>query len=142
MCGFAGFLTADASALGSPEAVATRMALAIAHRGPDDAGAWADAQAGIALGHRRLSIVDLSPAGHQPMHSACGRYVLAFNGEIYNHLEMRAELEGMDAGMGMDCRASLAMTDFSRHREAAGRGDPSLTRQEDGLPRWPSLRGA
>lgn len=54
MCGFAGFLTADASALGSPQAVATRMALAIAHRGPDDAGAWADAQAGIALGHRPM----------------------------------------------------------------------------------------
>ena len=92
MCGFAGFLTADVGVLGSPEAVATRMALAIQHRGPDDAGAWADAQAGIAFGHRRLSIVDLSPAGHQPMASACGRYMIAFNGEIYNHLELRAEL--------------------------------------------------
>ena len=92
MCGFAGFLTADVGTLGSPEAVATRMALAIQHRGPDDAGAWADAQAGIAFGHRRLSIVDLSPAGHQPMASACGRYMIAFNGEIYNHLELRAEL--------------------------------------------------
>ena len=70
------------------------MALAIPHRGPDDAGAWADAQAGIALGHRRLSIVDLSAAGHQPMHSAGGRFVMAFNGEIYNHLALRAELEG------------------------------------------------
>ena len=78
--------------LGSLEVVATRMALAIQHRGPDDAGAWADAQAGIALGHRRLSIVDLSPAGHQPMASAGGRFVIAFNGEIYNHLELRAEL--------------------------------------------------
>ncbi|NML85925.1 asparagine synthase (glutamine-hydrolyzing) [Polaromonas sp.] len=94
MCGFAGFLTADVSALGGGlEAVATRMAEAIAHRGPDDAGAWADAQAGLALGHRRLSIVDLSPAGHQPMASSGGRYVMAFNGEIYNHLEMRAALE-------------------------------------------------
>ena len=67
--------------------------LAIQHRGPDDAGAWADAQAGIAFGHRRLSIIDLSPAGHQPMHSAGERFVLAFNGEIYNHLDLRAELE-------------------------------------------------
>ena len=93
MCGFAGFLATDVGALGSPEAVATRMAVAIEHRGPDDAGAWADAQAGIALGHRRLSIVDLSPAGHQPMHSAGEQFVLAFNGEIYNHLDLRAELE-------------------------------------------------
>ena len=92
MCGFAGFLIAGGEAPGSLEAVATGMALAIRHRGPDDAGAWADAQAGIAFGHRRLSIVDLSPAGHQPMASACGRYMIAFNGEIYNHLELRAEL--------------------------------------------------
>ena len=98
MCGFGGFLTAGArnmdcrTSLEMTE-VATRMALAIAHRGPDDSGAWADAQAGIALGHRRLSIVDLSPAGHQPMHSATRRYVIAFNGEIYNHLELRRELE-------------------------------------------------
>ena len=69
------------------------MALAIRHRGPDDAGAWVDAEAGIALGHRRLSIIDLSPAGHQPMLSSCGRFVLAFNGEIYNHLVLRSELE-------------------------------------------------
>ena len=60
-------------------------------------GLWVDAQAGIALGHRRLSIVDLSPAGHQPMHSAGERFVLAFNGEIYNHLDLRAELEAAGA---------------------------------------------
>ncbi len=71
------------------------MALAIANRGPDDAGVWVDEQAGIAFGHRRLSIVDLSAAGHQPMHSNAGRFVMAFNGEIYNHLELRAELEGV-----------------------------------------------
>ena len=73
MCGFAGFLTVDASALDSMKALANRMALAIAHRGPDDAGVWADAQAGIALGFCRLSIIDLSPAGHQPMASSAGR---------------------------------------------------------------------
>ena len=93
MCGFTGFLTTDAGPLGALESLVTRMALAIQHRGPDDAGAWADSQAGIALGHRRLSIVDLSPAGHQPMPSACGRYVLVFNGEVYNHLALRAELD-------------------------------------------------
>ncbi|MFZ2739266.1 MAG: asparagine synthetase B, partial [Burkholderiaceae bacterium] len=93
MCGLTGFLTTDAGRFGDLESVVTCMALAIQHRGPDDAGAWTDTQDGIALGHRRLSIVDLSPAGHQPMQSASGRFVLAFNGEIYNHLVLRAELE-------------------------------------------------
>ena len=69
MCGFAGFLIASASALGCLDATATQMAKAIEHRGPDDSGAWVDAHAGIALGFRRLSIIDLSPAGHQPMAS-------------------------------------------------------------------------
>jgi asparagine synthase (glutamine-hydrolysing) len=93
MCGFAGFLTTNTKTPYAPEAIATGMALAIAHRGPDDAGAWVDAQAGVALGHRRLSIVDLSVAGHQPMHSASERYVMAYNGEIYNHMELRSALE-------------------------------------------------
>jgi asparagine synthase (glutamine-hydrolysing) len=70
-----------------------RMTDALVHRGPDDDGHWFDAEAGIALGHRRLSIVDLSPAGHQPMVSASGRWVIAFNGEIYNHLDLRTELQ-------------------------------------------------
>jgi asparagine synthase (glutamine-hydrolysing) len=69
------------------------MAATLWHRGPDDGGEWVDAVAGIALGHRRLSILDLSPAGHQPMLSANGRFVLVFNGEIYNHLELRRALE-------------------------------------------------
>ena len=87
MCGLVGYLT---SAIGEAE-VATgcllRMADRIVHRGPDDAGYWCDVERGIGFGHRRLSILDLSPAGHQPMHSPSGRYVIAFNGEIYNHLE-------------------------------------------------------
>lgn len=70
------------------------MTYAVAHRGPDDAGTWVDLEAGIALGHRRLSIVDLSSSGHQPMHSACRRFVLTFNGEIFNFRELRANLEG------------------------------------------------
>jgi asparagine synthase (glutamine-hydrolysing) len=65
----------------------------LSHRGPDDEGQWVDAEAGVALGHRRLSIIDLSPAGHEPMHSASGRFVVTFNGEIYNHADIRAELE-------------------------------------------------
>jgi asparagine synthase (glutamine-hydrolysing) len=66
------------------------------HRGPDDAGVWCDSEAGVALGHRRLSVIDLSDAGHQPMVSANGRYVLILNGEIYNFRELRAELERSD----------------------------------------------
>lgn len=71
------------------------MTSALTHRGPDDGGDWCDAEAGIALGHRRLSIVDLSPAGHQPMTSASGRWVIVFNGEIYNHQILRAQLEAI-----------------------------------------------
>ena len=70
-----------------------RMADALRHRGPDDSGVWVNHESGIALGHRRLSIIDLSSEGQQPMHSADGRYVITFNGEIYNHRALRAELE-------------------------------------------------
>jgi asparagine synthase (glutamine-hydrolysing) len=93
MCGFAGFLSSQPGGLDGLEVLATNMANTIVHRGPDDSGAWVDEQAGIALGHQRLSIIDLSPAGHQPMVSSGGRFVMAFNGEIYNHLELRKELE-------------------------------------------------
>ena len=93
MCGFAGFLARGAYH-DNTDAVATGMANRIAHRGPDDSGIWTDVEAGIALAHRRLSIVDLSAAGHQPMLSASGRCVLAYNGEVYNHLELRKRLEG------------------------------------------------
>ena len=89
MCGIAGLLGPNAA---RPDLV-RRMADVIAHRGPDDQGTWIDADAGIALGHRRLSIVDLSPHGHQPMRSAGGRFILSYNGEIYNHAAIRRELE-------------------------------------------------
>jgi len=93
MCGLAGFIERKNSDGRELEATVSDMACTLAHRGPDDAGAWADVEVGIALAHRRLSVIDLTSAGHQPMQSACGRYVLVFNGEIYNHKEMRAELE-------------------------------------------------
>ncbi|MFP5422558.1 MAG: asparagine synthase (glutamine-hydrolyzing) [Gammaproteobacteria bacterium] len=94
MCGFTGYLGHGSWGV-SEEAHKTleRMANAIITRGPDDFGIWQDELVGIGLAHRRLSIVDLSSAGHQPMFSASGRYVIAFNGEIYNHLDIRAELE-------------------------------------------------
>ena len=82
MCGFAGFLTVHTSALGSLDAIATQMAKAIDHRGPDDSGAWVDAQAGIALGFRRLAIIDLSPAGHQPMVFGAGRPLMLTGGML------------------------------------------------------------
>jgi asparagine synthase (glutamine-hydrolysing) len=69
------------------------MADQILHRGPDDSGVWEDTSSGVALAHRRLSILDLSPAGHQPMQSANGQFVVAFNGEIYNHLDLRRDLD-------------------------------------------------
>jgi len=89
MCGIAGILgggARDADLL-------ARMTGRLAHRGPDDEGLWADVEAGIALGHRRLAIVDLTAAGHEPMFSASGRLVINFNGEIYNHAAIRAVLE-------------------------------------------------
>lgn len=88
MCGFAGVL-GDA---GVADETLRSMANAIRHRGPDDAGIWRDTDAAIALVHRRLSILDLSPTGHQPMQSGSGRFVIAFNGEIYNHLDLRAAM--------------------------------------------------
>ena len=98
MCGFSGLLTTDKTVLIRAESVVTMMASAIQHRGPDDAGAWADASAGIALSFRRLSILDLSSAGHQPMHSASGRFVMTFNGEIYNHTNLRDLLSSAQLG--------------------------------------------
>jgi len=92
MCGITGFLGGMAALNEPADVVVRRMADAIAHRGPDDAGVWVDVARSVALGHRRLAVLDLSPAGRQPMMSASGRYVIVFNGEIYNHLELRKQL--------------------------------------------------
>ncbi|MBI5344460.1 MAG: asparagine synthase (glutamine-hydrolyzing) [Deltaproteobacteria bacterium] len=95
MCGIAGFISPKGK-FQFNEAL-EKMTSAVSHRGPDDEGRWIDEDAGVALGHRRLSILDLSPAGRQPMQSASGRYVTVFNGEIYNFSEVRKELEGLSA---------------------------------------------
>lgn len=95
MCAIAGLWSPRAD---PAEAVLQAMAATMVHRGPDDGGAWIDAGTGLGLAHRRLAIVDLSPAGHQPMLSRCGRYAIAFNGEIYNHGALRAELDALPGG--------------------------------------------
>jgi len=107
MCGFAGILGFGADI---DQSIVEAMADRIRHRGPDDSGAWIDTEAGVGLTHRRLSIVDLSAAGHQPMVSTCGRFVIAFNGEIYNHLEIRAALakEGINWRGHSDTETLLA----------------------------------
>src|SRR5262245_30218889 len=92
MCGFTALIRFDNAP--PDRAAVTRMTDVIAHRGPDDFGEWLEG--GIGLGFRRLSILDLTPAGHQPMESLDGRYVIALNGEIYNYVEVRREL--MDLG--------------------------------------------
>ena len=98
MCGITGFLGGDFSP-DTAGPIVDAMTGALAHRGPDATGRWLDAEAGIALGHRRLSILDLSPHGAQPMQSACSRYVLSYNGEIYNFARLRAQLEAEVAGL-------------------------------------------
>lgn len=99
MCGLVGILDPRTAASASEwDALIGAMADRLAHRGPDDRGLWCDSDAGIALGFRRLAILDLSTAGHQPMISADGNLVMIFNGEIYNHHALRAELEQAGAG--------------------------------------------
>src|SRR5262245_2220278 len=91
MCGIAGIWQPGRDAA-SLEAQVLAMTSAIAYRGPDGDGRWVDAETGLALGHRRLAIIDLSPTGFQPMASADGRFVITYNGELYNTAEMAAEL--------------------------------------------------
>jgi len=93
MCGLAGLMRpVPDTGMEQLASLARAMGDQLAHRGPDDSGVWADAEAGIALAHRRLSILDLSPLGHQPMASADHRYVIAYNGEIYNFAHLREVL--------------------------------------------------
>lgn len=93
MCGIAGLWTTECASPESLRREVRAMTDAIRYRGPDDSGEWVDAGSGLALGQRRLSVVDLSPAGHQPMVSATGRYVVSFNGEVFNYLDVQREME-------------------------------------------------
>src|ERR1700677_2239365 len=115
MCGIAGYIDTEApTSAESLRAIAVSMADALAHRGPDHAGVWADARAGVALAHRRLSILDLSPLGEQPMRSHCGRYVLVFNGEIYNFKALRTELQGLGARFAGTSDTEIMLEAISR----------------------------
>ncbi len=115
MCGITGYVQLDASQSESTLlANVTASAAQIAHRGPDATGAWADATYGIALGHRRLSIIDLSPTGAQPMHSHSERYVTVYNGEIYNYQDLATALsaQGVQFRGTSDTEVMLAAFDM------------------------------
>lgn len=111
MCGIAGMW--DTGGVTEPSAALKAMVRALGHRGPDSQGEWYDASTGVALGHARLAVVDLTPQGDQPMVSHCGRYVVVFNGEIYNHLELRSLLGGTSWRGHSDTETLLAC--FTRH---------------------------
>ncbi len=111
MCGIAGFLEFSASRSASDlRDLVARMADIQAHRGPDDSGVWFDADAGVALSHRRLAVIDCDPSGHQPMVSHNRRYVVTYNGEIYNYRELACDLDrqGIKIGGGSDTGVLLA----------------------------------
>ena len=96
MCGITGFLSKNKDQSNAELIrLVRRMSDTLRHRGPDDSGSWADESSGVAFGFRRLAILDLTPAGHQPMFSSDGRFVIVFNGEIYNFLELRSMLSKM-----------------------------------------------
>lgn len=93
MCGIAGFIDPEGFSLKNAKQIGKAMGKSIQHRGPDDSGLWIDKDYGVTLSHQRLAIIDLSESAHQPMTSSSGRYVICFNGEIYNHKDLRSELE-------------------------------------------------
>ena len=98
MCGISGFLQLGVGGEAAPwYAVLDAMAASLQSRGPDASGAWVDPKAGVGLAHRRLAVIDLSPAGAQPMWSESGRYCIVFNGEVYNFRELADELSLLGA---------------------------------------------
>lgn len=122
MCGIAGYFGSIDDDRDCAGDIVDRMADAIATRGPDARGVWMDPEACVALAHRRLAILDLSPNGAQPMLSASGRYVLSFNGEIYNHLELRRQLERFPSPQSSAARAAPSPTPQGHPLPQAGKG--------------------
>ena len=102
MCGIVGFLNKQNPLDRKSQDLIRRMSAKLSHRGPDDSGIWSDSETGIALGHQRLAIQDLSPAGKQPMPSKSGRYQIVYNGEIYNAKQLVVEL-----AQGSECALDL-----------------------------------
>jgi len=114
VCGLAGIFSSRLLPAEELERLAHRMTDTLVHRGPNDSGSWVDAAAGVALGFRRLSILDLSESGHQPMKSAGGRFTMIFNGEIYNYRELRRELEGAGARFRGHSDTEVVLAAFAR----------------------------
>lgn len=114
MCGIAGILGSDALATQGERQI-NAMLRALKHRGPDDEGLWHNSSSTVRLAHARLSILDLSPAGHQPMHGADGRFTIVFNGEIYNFLELRAGLENDGAVFRTRTDTEVILHLYERH---------------------------
>lgn len=121
MCGIAGYWSAElrpARSAADMREIVRRMTAAIQHRGPDDEGNYVEAEAGLALGHRRLAIIDLSPRGHQPMVSRSGRYWMVFNGEVFNFLQIRNQLRDFDWKGKSDTEVMLAAIETWGLRDA------------------------
>jgi asparagine synthase (glutamine-hydrolysing) len=121
MCGIAGFI-ADPKLRSSSNrfaAIANAMDLSLRHRGPDGHDVWIDDDAGVALVHRRLAIIDLTAAGCQPMHSADGRFVISYNGEVYNHAEIRRELEAEGQSFRGHSDTEVILESIARHGVSA-----------------------
>ncbi|MDR3641291.1 MAG: asparagine synthase (glutamine-hydrolyzing) [Humidesulfovibrio sp.] len=131
MCGIAGILDPTGTrSLSELADIAGRMADVQAHRGPDGRGVYADPDGGLALGHRRLAVLDLTDSGAQPMTSSCGRFVLCYNGEIYNHAELRAQIDAARAYSGRSALVWRGRSDTETLLEALALWGP-----EEGLPR-------
>ena len=110
MCGITGFISNNCSIKNNMQSIIENMTATLNHRGPDDTGIWYDLESKIALGHKRLSILDLSHAGHQPMISSNEKFIIVFNGEIYNHLDLRKEVKDHASSKILRCIGMALLT--------------------------------